>query len=155
MAASAAPCATPVPAPATTNPMEDARSSRFLSGLELSAVTLAAACTLLRLAIDVRNGTNSLWWGERLAFAAGMLRGYDLYPGPHTGVITGDVYGPMLALFNVPAALVPTITGKMVAGQLSSMLVMLVPLAVLVLRVTRAAGGTRASFAACMTLLTG
>ena len=118
-------------------------------------MALAAACTLLRLAIDVKNGAGSLWWGERLAFSAGVLRGYDLYPGPHTGVITGDVYGPMLAVFNLPAALVPTITGKLIAGELSSMLVMLVPLAVLVVRETRAAGGTRASAAAGMTLLTG
>lgn len=135
--------------------MEDARSSRFLRWVEVTAVGLAAACTLLRLAIDVKNGAGSLWWGERLAFAAGILRGYDLYPGAHTGVITGDVYGPMLAVFNLPAALVPTITGKMIAGELSSMLVMLLPLAVLVRRVTRTAGGTRAAFAVCMTLLTG
>jgi len=96
-----------------------------------------------------------MWWGERLAFAAGILRGIDVYPGPHAGVITGDVYGPVLGVFNVPAALVPTITGKMVAGQLSSALVMLVPLAVLLARVNREWGGTRAAWATGMTMLVG
>jgi hypothetical protein len=131
------------------------RSSGWLVGLELGAVVLAALCTLLRLAIDLKMGAGSLWWGERLAFAAALRRGIDLYPGPHTGVVTGDVYGPMLAVFYLPAALVPTITGKMIAGQLSSLLVMLLPLAVLLARANRASNGTPWSWALALTLLTG
>jgi hypothetical protein len=146
--------ALPSPA-ASTRPPLDESSSRWLARLEVALVGLAAACVLLRLGVDVRNGTGSLWWGERLAFPIGVMRGIDIYPGAHSGPITGDVYGPMLAVFLLPPALVPTITGKMVLGQLSSLLVMLVPLAVLVVRVTRSVGGTLASAAVGMTMLTG
>src|SRR5688500_3034256 len=146
--------AVPSPSASTRQPLDES-SSRWLARLEVALVGVAVACVLLRLGVDVRNGTGSLWWGERLAFSIGVLRGIDIYPGAHSGPITGDVYGPMLAVFFLPAALVPTITGKMVVGQLSSLLVMLVPLAVLVVRVTRSVGGTVASAAVGMTMLTG
>ncbi len=133
----------------------DWRSSKAFVALETTLVVVLAASTLLRLVADLRLGVDSLWWGQRLAFADGLLRGVDVYPLWHSGVITGDVYGLVLAPFFAPAALVPTITGKLVAGQLSSLLVMLIPLAVLLLRAVREQGGSRARFAAAFVFLAG
>lgn len=131
------------------------RASKPFAALEVAVLGLVLIATVLRLSADVKLGTRSLWWGERLSFSAGMLRGFDLYPLAHSGVITGDVYGVMLAPFFALAALAPSVTGKLVAGQLSSLLVMLVPLGVLVRRVTREQSAPLARWLAGMVVLAG
>lgn len=146
--------AAPSEAAGRSNPT-DWRSSRALAAVETAVVVLLALGVVLRLAADIKLGVGSLWWGERLAFAEGLLRGFDLYPGAHSGVITGDVYGLVLAPFYVPAALFSSVTAKMVAGQVSSVLVMLAPLGVLVQRSLGARHGALAPWAAGMALLAG
>ena len=104
------------------------------------AVFLVSTVVLGRLLGDLSSGVFTAWAGNRLAFSAAVIRGFDVYPMPGTGIVTGNIYGPIMALFYVPALVVPTITGQLLAAEVMSVLVMFIPVAVLFARELRGAG---------------
>jgi hypothetical protein len=113
------------------------RARRTVEWVELAVLALTALLVLARLALEIRDGVDSPWSGARLAFSAGVVRGIDVYPTAHAGVVTGNMYGPAVAVFYLPALLAPSVTGKLVAGMLLSALAMLMPAAILLASVRR------------------
>ena len=108
--------------------------------IERVLLAAVAAIVLAHLAVDLWDGLFTMWSGSRLAFAAAVARGLDVYPTADAGVVTGDMYGPVMALFYVPALLAPGVTAKILVAEIMTVAVMLAPAALLVTRVLRRRG---------------
>jgi hypothetical protein len=95
-------------------------------GIDL-ALWLAAAGVLAILWSALCTVPGLYWNPPRLAPSYALAGGLNIYATPDAGPYLGWVYGPMFALWGVPAAWVPQITWSFVVWALLNYLAMLVP----------------------------
>jgi Glycosyltransferase family 87 len=120
--------------------MASAPPARWLRRLELVLIISVALLVAAQLLAAFWDGVFTVWSGARLVFAAAVARGFDVYPTADAGVVTGNMYGPVMTIFYLPALLVPGITARLLAGQAMSVAVMVLPVAVLFTRELRRRG---------------
>ena len=71
------------------------------------------------------------WNGARLSSSALLFHGYRLYYGPDEGPAMPTVYGPVSFLFFLPALLLRSLTGAILAAGLLNVMAIVAPLLVL------------------------
>jgi hypothetical protein len=109
-------------------------STKLVLALERALLVVALVVVASRFARDVALGAFGVWSSTRLSFAAALVRGIEVYQSPPRGLVSGDLYGPVMSFFYLPALLVPGVTGKIIVAELMSALVLLGPATVLVTR---------------------
>ncbi len=114
-----------------------------------------AGVVLSQLLGTLAIGVFTVWSGTRLAFSAAVAHGFDIYPTARGGVVTGNMYGPVMAIFYLPALLAPGVTAKLLLGELLSVLVMIVPVALLFERELRPRGGSTMFIGAALVAMVG
>jgi hypothetical protein len=106
----------------------------------LLALLLPGAIVTAAVACDhVATAPGQVWNDIRLAPAAALLRGYELYYLPGDGPMLGHIYGPVAPLLYLPAAMLPTPSAAIRAGSALTLAVCLLPV-ILYALVYRAAG---------------
>lgn len=87
----------------------------------LFSILALAASSVTRMPAD-------LWSNIRLAPSVAMTRGYALYYPEGEGPILGWIYGPVMPLLLLPAALIPDPVAAILAAGIISEVVLLLPL---------------------------
>jgi hypothetical protein len=100
---------------------------RGLQGAIDSMMPLSAAAALLTITSVVVFFASTEWAEAKLAPVVGMMRGYPLYQDPSSGVMTGWIYGPVVAIVLLPVSVAhhPTTVGLL--GGLITALCYFVP----------------------------